>query len=454
MANQKDLTIATPGALQNLPKSPQTVQPNVIESGGQTKTAQPEVRPASVPDGYNGIRNTLVGRGVDNNRIGFNSETGYVTIDGQNAYKPEYNVNGTTYADKNAINGITSQAYAQAGNPLMAARDYVTQKGYSGVVEWDGNNGTVNIGGQALKPAYVTDDGIAYIPKSQLDTALAAMQTTAGIATNKGVLDSYDTKYDADVNEALNKLVNRKAFEYNPENDEVFKAYEKQYTRQAEDAFRKMLNDNNTSVHGASGAILAQAMAARDAEMDKITDVIPSLYADAYNRYIGETGRLRDNLNDVISAENDYYNKFYTANRDSIEDLITAGRYEDEVEQQIFENQITSDEHYYNMLNNALELGVKPEYLKAELENARLANKISEAEYQQMLYELTMSQASNRGEYVADDEAVLAWLKYYRTPDGKYSINPFSGENSYTYDQQYWAQKAVQDAKLGTYNRP
>lgn len=58
-------------------------------------------------EGMYGVRGELNARGIDNNRIGYNQNTGYVTIDGQNFIKPPTNIKGTTYADPTAFD----QAY-------------------------------------------------------------------------------------------------------------------------------------------------------------------------------------------------------------------------------------------------------------------------------------------------------------------------------------------------------
>lgn len=448
--NKQKLTVATPGAVEQIknkaPKTENKTSQTVATPGNVAKGQSPEninvtgAKELMKQNGYSGIRETLVDRGVDNSRIGFNNDTGFVTIDGTDAFKPQHNIEGTTYAAAKDIDDMTKQAYNQAGNPLMAARDYVSSKGYTGIVNWDADSGTVNIGGQNLKPVSVSEDGIAYIPQSQLDAAIAAYEKNTGIITNKGVLEGYDKKYDANIEDALNHLVNRKEFNYDPEKDVVYKAYEKQYNRQAEEAFRKMLNDNNTSVTGASGAVLSQAMAARDAEKDKLTDVIPSLYQDAYNRYMGETDRLRNNLNDVMSAENDYYNKTYQSNRDSIGDSVNAGAAERN-------KQLTENEARWSEMRNAIDMGYYPQEKLEGLKSMMLQN-------QQSAFNYGMSIANQRGSFSKSDEQYLPWISEFRNDDGTYRIDPYMAEMLYNYMTQYWNNKGAYDSGYGTYTPP
>ena len=62
---------------------------------------------ASDVNGMYGVRSELNARGVNDDRIGWNQNTGYVTVDGQNFLKPQTNVKGTTYTDPTQFN----QAY-------------------------------------------------------------------------------------------------------------------------------------------------------------------------------------------------------------------------------------------------------------------------------------------------------------------------------------------------------
>lgn len=77
-------------------------------------------------EGLYGVRNELNARGIDNDRIGWNQNTGYVTIDNQNFLKPQANVNWTTYADPTAFD----QAYNMytSNQKLNTAQQGVEQR--------------------------------------------------------------------------------------------------------------------------------------------------------------------------------------------------------------------------------------------------------------------------------------------------------------------------------------
>ena len=71
------------------------------------------------------VRQTLIDKyGISNDRIGYNPDNGYVTVDNQNLFKPPSNQNGSTYAGQDLFNSaqgqITTQnnAYAAQQNQL------------------------------------------------------------------------------------------------------------------------------------------------------------------------------------------------------------------------------------------------------------------------------------------------------------------------------------------------
>ena len=190
----------------------------------------------------------------------------------------------------------------------IAARQYIHSLGLGDITDWDGESGIVSIGGAMLTPSFVSD-GIAYAPKNQLDAAAQAYKLRAGLSTPREVEDAYSRRYDRARGDALKKLTEREAFSYSPETDPVYNAYRDHYTSAANAALARILNANNTSIYGASGAVLSEAFSARDAELRALDDKIPELYAAAFDRYTKETKRLRDNYSDVRSEANDAWER-------------------------------------------------------------------------------------------------------------------------------------------------
>lgn len=283
---------------------------------------------------------------------------------------------------------------------VMAARQYIDSLGLGDIVDWDNESGTVNIGGVPIRPAYVTG-GIAYVPKYQLDAAAEAYKLRAGLSTPQEIYKDYSRDHGSARKSALDKLQSREEFSYSTEADPVYQAYRDHYTQAANAALAQILNANNSSLYGASGAVLSEAFAARDAELRALDNKLPELYAAAYERYKDETKRLRDNYSDIRTEANDAYTQAremsndawdraraerqdyyseqqrqYENERQHENDILARAAQRLAMEGQISENrslaaQADMDERY---------AGMYPEFLAAELAARQLENAASERE--------------------------------------------------------------------------
>lgn len=423
----------------------------IVTPGGDTKSGSSSK--AKQPGGLLPVRSTLNSRGVNNSRIGWDGSS--VTIDGKSVFKPEYNDNGTAYAKPEEIRQMTDTAYRQSGDELVAVRDYVTSNGYSGIVNWDGEN--VIIGGQSIKPVYV-QEGIAYLPQSQADAAIAAAEERGGIIGGNNILENTQRSYGSEIDSALDAILNREEFSYDPEEDPAYQAYRTQYLREAEDAMRRVLNDNNSSLTGASGAVLSEAMADRDAELQKLTDMIPVLEQNAYNRYTGETQRLLSNLESAQNTADAYYDKQYEVNRDAINDVVSAGAAEREENQRWIDNQRNIANDYYDNELRRIELekgGIDLSRYDAESAEALRSIILQNDELEQSNIQTGRENAFNnalmRGFFTAEDEEYLPWLADYRSDSG-YSLDPWDAEAEREYDIEMAKLRAAYDGSmLGMY---
>lgn len=396
-------------------------------------------------NGYSGIRQTLTDRGIDPNRIGWSN--GYVTIDGQNAFRPQYNVNGTTYAGEIDMNDITSQAYEQAGTPLIGARDYVTSQGYGGLVDWDGSNAT--IGGVPIDTKYV-QNGVAYATQEDIDNAIAEFENRTGMMTPADVTQAYEDRYGGVVDDALNTLLNREEWSYDPDTDLAWQTYLDQYTNLGEDAYRRALNDNNTNVFGASGAALSEALAARNDYMQEAAYQLPQLIRDSYDRYTGETDRLRNNLADSRTVGNDYYDRTYQQRADTYDEMYQA--LQDERDEKRWQDQ-WADEHASNL--QTLYQGDVYNARYPEIVDTDLA--LNRLDYDTGRTELGMTQSTALNEFVPwmAEMLGLVWdstKNAYVNPLNGETVDPFTGLTSYGYAEAIGPQMAQNAGQMGMMN--
>lgn len=321
----------------------------------------------------------------------------------------------------------------------VAIRDYVSGKGYSGIVNWDGENAVV--AGVGIKPEYIKD-GVAYVNKSDADAALEKMERGAGINNPE---EERKEKYGDDEDKALQRVKKREEFSYNPNKDIVFQEYKKQYESAAVDALRRILNDNNTSIEGASGAVLSDALAAHNAYLAKVTDTIPQLFSDAYKRYTNEAEMNNADLESISNLADRYYKRRNESNNDIIERIRKSGAEERENDlarakdrrlELDFENQdelaeIEKAKGYTDLSYYADKLAADINKKNASAENT------------------TMKNALNRGFFIREDEASMPWLMKYRTANGSYAISPSLAKIAYEYQSAHEKERGKINAKLG-----
>ncbi len=325
----------------------------------------------------------------------------------------------------------------------VAVRDYVSGKGYSGIVHWDGENPSV--AGVKIKPTEIKD-GIAYAKKSEVDTVLADLEKNNGI---KNAEAEREEKYGAAENKLFNDVINRKPFSYDPQTDVVYQAYKKQYEREAKHALRKILNDNNSSVTTASGAVLSEAIAAYNEKLDKLTDVIPDLYKDAYSRYTDEGKTLDTNLKTISDIADNYYDRVYKFNTDTIKRIADSGkaerdeRYAQSKEQHEEEQRMIENER--DAVNDSYENAIKE--IKAEYYADELKADISKANA--TAESTAIKNAIARGFFIESDETIMPWLAEYRLPDGSYSISPDVAGVAFEYQSARARERGKIHAKLG-----
>lgn len=364
-------------------------------------------------NGYKGVRSELNNRGIVNDRIGWNNDTGAVTIDGHDIAKPQYNVDGTVYATDAEINQIYNTAAGLAGDRVVAARDYTMSQtaGAGNSVDWDGEN--VLIGGQPIKAAYV-QDGVAYVLKSQIDPLISNYKEDNGLMNGQQIISANDLEYKARKDKELDDILNRKEFSYDLDSDKIWGDHENRMMSLADEAYRRVLNDNNTSVTGASGAVLAEANAAKNNYLKAIADDAYTYRQDAYNRYVDEYGRDRNDLNDIHFASDSDYNRAYTNYRDDVSDT--------------YNNNVINNQEKWNWRNYDLSL---QENDRANNENARNV-RYYDIQNDTNAFNYGVSVASLRGRFLPQDEAYIPGLANFRNSDGTYSITPTQFEELYT----------------------
>lgn len=399
-------------------------------------------------NGNAAVRQSLVNMGVDTNRIGYNPNTNSVTIDGKDTVNPNNVNDGISYASSGAIERAAQQAYKQSGDELVSAAHYGAESGFGNMVKWDGGSGTLSVGGTNITPVYVSNDGIAYVKKSEIEAAIAAAKENAGVTGDKEVKDNFDREYKDRI-EAAQRAVDN--FSYDPNKDKEYQAYAAyqmlQKQKLAEDAAARA--QDATGGYGAA-AVSSLADSLYSSQQD-IAAAIPEYAQQAYNR----TQQSLDNQRNI--AQSDYL-KAYQANYDA------ANRYQSaldsEYDRRVKEKELAQKEKEWESTN--YRNGIDDEFYRENAEASRDLNKLSVRSGEENVYGQKLANDTSRNSGISDLIAMnggkwtadAAGNVGYTTPDGKFiSYNDITGGEypnywDYYKNQAYYPQMGSNEANL------
>lgn len=125
----------------------------------------------------------------------------------------------------------------------------------------------------------------------------------------------YESKYDPQIEQMAQDLVDRKPFTYDFNADPLYQQYRDQYTQAGQQAMLDTMG-NAASLSGGYGNSYA-ATAGNQAYgqyMTQLNNVIPQLYDAAYNRYTNEENTLRNNLAMLQGLDDTAYGRWMDQN--------------------------------------------------------------------------------------------------------------------------------------------
>lgn len=138
-----------------------------------------------------------------------------------------------------------------------------------------------------------------------------AIRYIMGDSLYNGGKPSFKSSYDNELSRLYKMLSQIKEFKYDPYDDELYEYYKKQYIREGNRAMEDLLGELSSATGGvASSYAVSAAAQSRNNYNEKLTDIIPELYNDAYERYLDSIDRQERNFNllsDMVSDEYDRY---------------------------------------------------------------------------------------------------------------------------------------------------
>lgn len=227
-----------------------------------------------------------------------------------------------------AVDGIFGSKTA------AAVRNYQQSKGLSidGIVgknTWNSLLGSGTTTAQKTDPNYTTlQKAEENRPKYEQSQAVKdAADALAKQEQNKP--GEYQSQYAEQIQQLLDKILNREQFSYDMNADPLYQQYKNQYVRLGQNAMQDTMG-NAAALTGGYGSSYATTAGnqAYQGYLQNLNDVVPELYNAAYNQYrdkgtemynqVGllqgmdesDYGKYRDTVSDYYNDLNYYYQKY------------------------------------------------------------------------------------------------------------------------------------------------
>lgn len=141
--------------------------------------------------------------------------------------------------------------------------------------------------------------------------------TMAALKESEFALPEFSSSYDEQITELYNRIVSREPFKYDPMSDSLYGQYREQYAQMGRMAMRDSMG-KATALTGGYGSSYAQKVGQQeyDEYLQKLGEVMPELYAAAYQRYKDQGEALESQYQRLKKLERDEYDRY----RDQVED--------------------------------------------------------------------------------------------------------------------------------------
>ena len=195
----------------------------------------------------------------------------------------------------------------------------------------------------AATNAQAPDYSLNYQPTEVGQAYTAAMQKISqDLKTGK---PAYENKWDAELENSYKAIVNRPAFDYNPDSDPFYKQYEQRYTDLGQRAMRDTIAQA-AALTGGYGNTYGQyaGQESYNAYMAALADKALELEDRAYQRYQDEGNRLYQNFQMAGAMSDTAYGRWRDQVSDYNQALALAQAYEAENYQRAVQ------EHEYDIL--------------------------------------------------------------------------------------------------------
>ena len=128
---------------------------------------------------------------------------------------------------------------------------------------------------------------------------------------------TYSGSYDQEINDLYQKITNREPFKYDYASDPLYGQYAEKYQQLGRQAMKDSVGQT-AALTGGYGNSYGSAVGQQqyDAYLQRLNDVLPELYGQAYNQYAAEGDRLKEQYSLAANLRDTEYNQY----RDSLGD--------------------------------------------------------------------------------------------------------------------------------------
>ena len=226
-----------------------------------------------------------------------------------------YDVRTTGVYDDNTVEMV--KRYQES---IGLAEDGIAgNKTLSALTNGKGLSNTVNTPPTYTAPTYKESD-VVTSAKNALDAQLANRP-------------GYTSQWQTQLNDTINKILNREKFSYDLNGDALYQQYKDKYIQQGKLAMGDAIGQAS-AMTGGYGNSYAQSVGqqAYQAQLQNLNDIVPELYQMAYDRYNQEGDDLYKQYSMLGAEEDRDYGKYrdkmsdYFTNRDYLTDRYYSER--------------------------------------------------------------------------------------------------------------------------------
>ena len=143
---------------------------------------------------------------------------------------------------------------------------------------------------------------------------------------------AYQSQWQTQLNDVMDKIMNREKFSYDLNGDALYQQYKDKYIQQGKMASADVMGQAAAMTGGYGNSYAASVgNQAYQASLQNLNDIVPELYQLAYDRYAQEGQDLLNQYGIINDREDTDYNRY----RDTVSDFNTerdylTGRYDSE----------------------------------------------------------------------------------------------------------------------------